>query len=74
MAFERNKLIFLDGAMGTMLQHAGLKPGELPELLNLGHHICHEFLSAEAGFHGHYQDHVALFQVRNGSLHGGLGL
>ena len=35
MAFERNKLIFLDGAMGTMLQHAGLKPGELPELLNL---------------------------------------
>ena len=29
------KLIFLDGAMGTMLQRAGLKPGALPELLAL---------------------------------------
>ena len=33
--FEANKLIFLDGAMGTMLQRAGLKPGELPELIAL---------------------------------------
>ena len=33
--FEHNKLIFLDGAMGTMLQHAGLQPGELPELVAL---------------------------------------
>ena len=30
--FDTKKLIFLDGAMGTMLQHAGLKAGELPEL------------------------------------------
>ena len=33
--FEHNKLIFLDGAMGTMLQQAGLQPGELPELVAL---------------------------------------
>ena len=25
------KRLFFDGAMGTMLQEAGLKPGELPE-------------------------------------------
>ncbi|MEW5867327.1 MAG: homocysteine S-methyltransferase family protein [Bacillota bacterium] len=28
-------LLFLDGAMGTMLQTLGLKPGECPELLNV---------------------------------------
>lgn len=33
--FESKKLIFLDGAMGTMLQQAGLQPGELPELAAL---------------------------------------
>jgi len=27
--------IMLDGAMGTMLQQSGLKPGELPEILNI---------------------------------------
>ncbi len=31
----KNNFIFLDGAMGTMLQAAGLKIGEIPELLNL---------------------------------------
>ena len=30
-----NQLIFLDGAMGTMLQRNGLKPGEIPELLSI---------------------------------------
>ena len=29
------QLLFFDGGMGTMLQSAGLKAGELPELLNL---------------------------------------
>ena len=29
------KIKFFDGSMGTMLQAAGLKAGELPELLNL---------------------------------------
>ncbi len=33
--FDKTKLTFLDGAMGTMLQRAGLAPGELPELLSL---------------------------------------
>lgn len=31
------KTLFFDGAMGTMLQDAGLKPGELPELWNFSH-------------------------------------
>ncbi|MBP2032280.1 5-methyltetrahydrofolate--homocysteine methyltransferase [Clostridium algifaecis] len=31
----KNKFIFFDGAMGTMLQKCGLKPGELPEILNI---------------------------------------
>ena len=31
------KTLFFDGAMGTMLQTAGLKPGELPELWNFTH-------------------------------------
>ncbi len=33
--FDTKKLLILDGAMGTMLQKAGLKPGQLPELLAL---------------------------------------
>jgi len=32
---EKHKLIYLDGAMGTMLQKAGLKPGACPEMLNI---------------------------------------
>ncbi|GAB6087577.1 homocysteine S-methyltransferase family protein [Alkaliphilus crotonatoxidans] len=32
---EQNKMILFDGAMGTMLQRAGLEVGALPELLNL---------------------------------------
>ncbi len=31
----KNKFVYLDGAMGTMLQKAGLKTGDIPELLNL---------------------------------------
>lgn len=30
-------IIFFDGAMGTMLQEAGLQPGELPETWNIFH-------------------------------------
>ncbi len=33
----KNSLIFFDGAMGTMLQESGLKPGEYPEMLNVTH-------------------------------------
>ncbi|MGE4549313.1 MAG: homocysteine S-methyltransferase family protein [Intestinibacillus sp.] len=33
----KNKVVFLDGAMGTMLQKSGLKLGERPELLCLQH-------------------------------------
>ncbi len=33
--FDYDKLIFLDGAMGTVLQQRGLAVGEQPELLNL---------------------------------------
>ena len=34
---ESNEIILLDGAMGTMLQAAGLPLGELPESWNLTH-------------------------------------
>ncbi len=33
--FFKDKLLILDGAMGTELQKRGLKPGGVPELLNL---------------------------------------
>ena len=32
-----NQVILLDGAMGTMLQQNGLKPGEIPEVFALSH-------------------------------------
>ncbi|MCH5353472.1 MAG: homocysteine S-methyltransferase family protein [Acutalibacter sp.] len=37
MAKLGQEAVFFDGAMGTMLQAAGLLPGELPELWNLSH-------------------------------------
>ncbi|MGE5396350.1 MAG: homocysteine S-methyltransferase family protein, partial [Chitinophagales bacterium] len=33
----KNRILILDGAMGTMLQQRGLKPGECPEMFNLTH-------------------------------------
>ena len=33
--FDTQHLTFLDGAMGTMLQQSGMKPGDVPELLAL---------------------------------------
>ena len=33
--FDASTLTYLDGAMGTMLQRAGMKPGQTPELLAL---------------------------------------
>ena len=35
--FLRDRLLFLDGGMGTLLQAEGLKPGEDPETWNLTH-------------------------------------
>lgn len=35
--FIKDNLVYLDGAMGTMLQSRGLKSGELPERWNLSH-------------------------------------
>lgn len=34
---SEREFVFLDGAMGTMLQKSGLKTGEIPELLNITH-------------------------------------
>ena len=31
----KEKFLYFDGAMGTMLQNSGLKVGELPEELNI---------------------------------------
>ena len=33
--FERRRFVFLDGGMGTQLQHRGLQPGQKPELAAL---------------------------------------
>ena len=33
--FLNENFLFFDGAMGTMLQEAGLETGELPEILNI---------------------------------------
>ena len=35
MDWKREPILLLDGAMGTLLQAKGLKPGESPEMLNL---------------------------------------
>ncbi len=35
--YMQNNITFLDGGMGTLLQEAGLAPGELPERWNLTH-------------------------------------
>ena len=35
--FLQTSLTILDGGMGTLLQKAGLAPGELPERWNLTH-------------------------------------
>lgn len=32
---DENEFVILDGAMGTMLQGMGMKPGEIPELYNI---------------------------------------
>ncbi len=33
----KNNILYLDGGMGTLLQEAGMKPGELPEMWNITH-------------------------------------
>ncbi len=35
LEYMRDNFLFLDGGMGTLLQEAGLKPGELPERWNV---------------------------------------
>lgn len=35
--YMKDHFLFLDGGMGTLLQEAGLKPGELPERWNVSH-------------------------------------
>ncbi len=35
--YMKDNFLFLDGGMGTLLQEAGLKPGELPERWNFEH-------------------------------------
>ncbi len=48
-----NKILIFDGGMGSLLQNAGLKPGELPETWNIKHpevlkKIHEDYLSAGA--------------------------
>lgn len=35
--YMKDNILYLDGGMGTLLQEAGMKPGELPEMWNLTH-------------------------------------
>ena len=35
MVLDQTQLLMLDGGMGTMFQQRGMKPGTLPELLNV---------------------------------------
>ncbi len=35
--YMKDHFLFLDGGMGTLLQNAGLRPGELPERWNVSH-------------------------------------
>ncbi len=37
LQFLKEKIVYLDGGMGTLLQEKGLLPGELPERWNLSH-------------------------------------
>ncbi len=37
LEYMKDNLLFLDGGMGTLLQAAGLMPGELPERWNISH-------------------------------------
>ena len=37
LEYMKDNLVFLDGGMGTLLQAAGLMPGELPERWNISH-------------------------------------
>ena len=37
LEYMKNNFLFLDGGMGTLLQEAGLQPGELPERWNVSH-------------------------------------
>ena len=60
--------VHLNQAVGVDVVHP------FPQLLDLGHLVFHELLTAETGLHGHDQNHVALFEIRNRRLGRGLGL
>lgn len=55
----RERILVLDGAMGTMLQERGLKPGQSPEELNL------TLPEVVAGVHREYRDAGADIIVTN---------
>ena len=35
LEYMKDHIVYLDGGMGTLLQNAGLAPGEYPELWNI---------------------------------------
>ncbi len=37
LEYLKNNIVYLDGAMGTLLQNSGLRPGEHPELWSITH-------------------------------------
>src|SRR5512137_1710521 len=59
MAVLKERTLVLDGAMGTMLQERGLKPGQSPEEMNL------TMPEVVAGVHQEYLDAGADIIVTN---------
>ena len=35
--YIKDNVLFLDGAMGTVLQNSGVNPGKYPEAMNITH-------------------------------------
>ena len=50
------------------------RPEHFPQGAQLRHLIGHEFLTAEAGLHGHDENHVAVGKKLPGLFGGGTGL
>ena len=67
MKVDKGFCCFACGAKGDVITFVA-------DFFHLGHHVGHEFLRPEARLHGHYEHHVALGKVGNGSFRRGFRL
>ena len=66
LEYLRSNNLYLDGGMGTLLQKAGLAPGELPELWNITKHLfLKNFLQIHEGKQGETANYY-LFAIIGG--------